>query len=429
MTAQEVLAVLISLTALSSYINYRFLKLPKSIGLTLITLTVALLMESSNRLGWHLESFIKDLLENIKFDETFLHGMLSFLLFAGALHVNTIELAKHKLVVLLLATFSVALSTFLVGFATFGLAQCLGITVSLGYCLVFGALISPTDPIAALGVLKNARVPKAVEMNIAGEALFNDGMGIVLFVILLEVANGPHKEWTPLNIMGFFLQQGLGGLLLGLTLGWFSSKILSSIDDYSVSIILTLALVTGGYALAESVMHVSGCICMAVCGLVIGATIKSWRMTKASINNLEACWFFLDEILNAILFVIIGIEFLQLIFTLNIIYAALGAIVIVLMARWISVALPFAFICKFKNFNTQTVFIMTWGGLRGGISIALALTIPEGEARDFTVAITYAVVLFSIMVQGLTLGSVVQRTKFRKNFMPDTLEPVTIESF
>jgi CPA1 family monovalent cation:H+ antiporter len=397
-----------SLTAIASYINYRYVKLPKSIGLTLITLVLSFLIAMSGKLGWDVEGFATDLLDGIGFNETFLHGMLGFLLFAASLRVNAIGLAKHKIIVGLLATVSVILSTFIVGVGTYGLTQFLDIQVSLVYCLLFGALISPTDPITTLGILKNVKAPKGLEMKIAGEALFNDGMGIVLFVVLLGLATDAQNAWTIQDTTLFFIQQAVGGVLLGLGMGWCAARLLRTIDNSEVAIILTLGMVAGGYAFAHSVMKVSAPICMAVAGLSVGGLLQNGKMSKETLQRLDAFWELLDEVLNAILFVAIGLEFLSLNFTFDTALAAIGAIVITIAARWISVMIPVAWVTLFRKFSPSVVLIMTWGGLRGGISIALALTLPIGAARDFIVSITYAVVLFSIMVQGLTVGSLVR---------------------
>jgi len=409
MTGQEIIGVLISLTALASYINHCYVKLPPSIGLTLITFVLSLIIAASSHLGWDVDVMAQTLLQGVGFNETFLHGMLSFLLFAGSLHVNTRELAKHKVIVALLATVSVALSTFLVGMGTFVLTQFLEIELPFYYCLVFGALISPTDPIAVLGILKKVKAPKSLEMKIAGEALFNDGMGIVLFVILLGLATGSEDSWTPSEVMLFFAQQGLGGICLGAFLGWGSARLLRSIDTYEVAILVTLAVVTGGYTLAHSMAQVSGAICMVVAGMVVGSSIRHGRMSAEALERLDSFWELLDGVLNAMLFVLIGLEFVTLNFSFEIIFASIGAIGIAMAARWISVAVPVASLAAFRKFSPNVVMIMTWGGLRGGISIALALAIPVGPYRELIVSITYAVVLFSIVVQGLTVGALVKK--------------------
>jgi CPA1 family monovalent cation:H+ antiporter len=420
MTTQQVIGILIPLTAISSYINYRFTKLPKSIGITLITLTLSLLVAVGGRLGWDVDDFAQNLLDGIGFNETFLHGMLSFLLFAGSLHVNAMELAKYKSVVALLATVSVVISTCLVGYAMYGLTKFLNIDMPFYYCFVFGALISPTDPIAVMGVLRTANAPKSLEVKIAGEALFNDGMGIVLFFVALGIASGAQEALSAKTVSLYFVRQGIGGLLLGCTIGWLAARLLRSIDDYEVAVILTLAIVTGGYTLAHSIADVSGPICMAIAGLIIGGSLKDGNMSKTTMHRLDSFWELLDEVLNAILFVVIGLEFLRISFSWDTTVAAIGAIVIVIIARWISVIVPVACLSRFRKFNLNVLLIMTWGGLRGGISIALALSIQYSHQYDFIVAITYAVVLFSMMVQGVTIGPLIRR--MRKSSDPKYIE-------
>lgn len=413
MQTEEVIGILVAITAISSIINHHFIKLPKSIGLTLITLVLSLLVAGLGKLGLPVDVFAEQLLDGIginnRFNETFLNGILGFLLFAASLHVNTMELAKHKAIVGLLATVSVAMSTLLIGFCTYFLTQFLGIDLPLAYCFVFGALISPTDPIATLGILRKIHAPKSLEMKIAGESLFNDGMGIVLFVILLEFATGSRDSLGVKETLLFFAREGVGGLVLGLVIGWLAAKLLRSIDNYEVVIIVTLAIVTGGFTLAHSVMHVSGAICVSVAGLVIGSMLQKGKMSRESIHRLDAFWELIDEILNALLFVLIGLEFLTIKFSLVTIIASAGAIIIALAARWISVMFPVLFMAVFRKYSNHVVLVMTWGGLRGGISIALALTIEDDNYRNTILAITYAIVLFSITFQGLTLGTLVRK--------------------
>ena len=446
MSAEEVIGILMSLTAISSYLNYRYIKIPKSIGLTLITLSLSFLTLSlsfiigliSSKLGWDPKDFAIHLLDGISFTDTFLHGMLGYLLFAASLHVNTRELSKHKTIIGLLATVSVLLSTIIVGFGTYALTQLLNIDIPLAYCLVFGALISPTDPIAVLGILKTANAPKGLEMKIAGEALFNDGMGIVLFAMLLEVATGDGTACTwqgsVVHLVQAFLTQGLGGIVLGLVMGWLAARLLRTIDNHEVAILLTLGVVAGGHAFAHSVAQVSGPVCMAVAGLSVGALLQDGSMSRDSLRRLASFWEVLDAILNALLFVTIGLEFVILSFTSEIILASVGVIIITVAARWISVMIPVGSLSMFRKFSSEVVLLMTWGGLRGGISIALALSIPNGIIRDFIVSITSIVVLFSIMVQGLTLGSLVRRffgftanhEKLPVNIVPATMADKTV---
>lgn len=408
MNVQDIVGFLLSLTAISSYINYKFVKLPKSIGITLVTLMLTMLVTLSGRLGWEVNDLAETLVFSIGFDDTFLHGMLSFMLFAGSMHVNTEELFKNKYIILMLATVSVIVSTILIGYGTYWLTRALDIQLPFYYCFVFGALISPTDPIAVLGVLKHVGAPKSLEMKIAGEALFNDGMGIVLFFLALAIATGEQQLLEPAEVTWYFLQQAGGGLACGVIMGLAAAFFLRSIDDYEVQIILTLALVTGGYTLVTSALDVSGPICMAMAGLIVGNALRDSKMTHESVQKVYDFWDLLDEVLNAILFVLIGLEFLRINFNLSTSITALGIIAITVLARWVSVFIPVSFMSNFRRFNPSVILIMTWGGLRGGISIALALSI-EGVNHDFIVSITYAVVLFSMMVQGLTIGPLIKK--------------------
>ncbi len=424
MDIEKVIGILVSITAVSSYVNYRYLKLPKSIGITLVTLSLCLILTGLGYCGLDVDDFAKDLLEGIGFDKTFLDGMLGFLLFAASLHVNARELAKHRVIVGLLATLSVLLSTALVGFCTYGLTQFLNIHIPLSYCLVFGALISPTDPIAALGVLRRVKAPKALEMKIAGEALFNDGMGIVLFSVLLGFATGEKATWVLGDVTLAFIWETAGGFIFGFILGGVASRLLRSLDNDEVAIILTLSVVTGGYSLAK-VVNISGPICMAVAGLYIGSCLQNCNMSKSTLVRLNAFWELLDELLNALLFVLIGLEVMSLPhFTKDTAIAALGAIVITIAARWISVVIPVGYVSLYRKYDPNVVLVMTWGGLRGGISIALALGLSDtlGPTRDFIVTVTYAAVLFSMTVQALTLGSLVRKlSKVTEPILPTTV--------
>ncbi len=336
-------------------------------------------------------------------------GMLSFLLFAGALHININDLARHKWVILTLASGGVLLSTVIVGTLTWWLLAAFGLQLSFVYCLLFGALISPTDPVAVLGILKTAGVPKSLETKIAGESLFNDGVAVVVFIVLFRIATG-GAEVSPGGIAGLFLLEALGGLLFGLAIGFAAYAMLKSVDSYQVEILITLALVMGGYALAHA-MHVSGPIAIVVAGLLIGNHGRLLAMSKTTRQHLDTFWELLDEILNAVLFVLIGLEILLLVFTRQYFLAGLLAIPIVLLARLLSVGLPIALMRQVRSFSPHVIKILTWGGLRGGISVALALSLPPGPERNLIVAITYIVVVFSIAVQGLTVGKLVASSK------------------
>ncbi len=415
MEAHEVIGLLLPLAAICSYINYKFVKLPKAIGVTLVALVITLLVSISGLLGSQADVYAQNLVDNIGFNETFLHGMLSFLIFAGALHINTKELAKDKFLVTVFATLSVLISTIIIGYATYWITSRLNINLPIYYCFVFGALISPTDAVAVIGILKSAKIPKNIQIKIAGEALFNDGMGIVLFILALALADGEVQELDSTHAIVYFIREGGGGFVFGAILGWLSVQFLKTIDDYELAILLTLAIVTGGYAFAVSVLDVSGAICMAMAGIMIGSNLKSSKMSQESILRVEVFWDLIDQLLNTMLFVLIGLEFMRIDIDMTIFIAAICIILVTLLARWISIILPVALMAKFRTLNTSIVMLMTWSGLRGGISIALALSVT-GQYHDLLVTITYFVVLFSIFVQGLTIQPLVQKISKSKAF-------------
>ena len=406
MSLFNILAVLITLSAFFSYFNHRYLRLPTTIGLMLIGLLVSLAIVVLSWFGVPLDRDAQRLLQSINFNEALMHGMLSFLLFAGALHVDLNDLLEQKWVIGALATFGVLVSTAIVGsLAWFVLAK-LGYPLPFIYCLLFGALISPTDPIAVLGILKSAKAPKELEVQITGESLFNDGVGVVVFIVLLGIATG-SAELTASHVLLLFAEEAIGGALFGLIVGWIAYRMLKSVDNYDVEILITLALVAGGSALADAV-HVSGPIAIVVAGLLIGNHGRSFAMSDVTREHLDTFWKLVDEILNAVLFVLIGLEVLVLTFSPS--YVAAGLIIVptVLLARGISVALPITVLNRFRDFTPNVIKIMTWGGLRGGISIALALSLPDASAREVLLVITYQVVAFSILVQGLTIGAMVK---------------------
>lgn len=414
MTMVNVLAILISLAALFSYINAKFIKLPTTIGLLLISLVMSLVIIASDSLGFGWEQPARELLANIDFNQTLMHGMLSALLFAGALHVHLDELARQKWVVATLASIGVITSTFLIGFTSFYIFSWLGIDMPLIFCLLFGALISPTDPIAVLGILKTVGAPKSLETKIAGESLFNDGVAVVVFLVLLSfVTIGSDTHGAEVSFMGvitLFLQEAVGGAVFGFILGYVVYKMLSSIDNYQVEVLLTLALVLGGYSLAMY-LHISGPIAVVVAGLLIGNAGRTFAMSEKTREHLDTFWELIDEILNAILFVLIGMEVLVLAFAEQYLYAGLIMIPLTLLARFIAVGTPITLMKRFRTFSPRAIQVLTWGGLRGGISIALALSLPEGAEREAILVITYVIVVFSIVVQGLTVGKLVKASQ------------------
>lgn len=410
MTIINVLALLITLSALLSYLNYRYIKLPTTIGLLLTSLLMSLAIIAAGKLGLDIKEPASELLAEIDFNETLMHGMLSALLFAGALHVHLDQLAKQKWVVATLASVGVITSTFLVGFAAYFLFPLLGLDIPFIYCLLFGSLISPTDPIAVLGILKTVGAPKSLETKIAGESLFNDGVAVVVFLVMLGFvatgADGHTAEFSVSAVLMLFLQEAVGGALFGFVTGYIVYKMLASIDNYQVEVLLTLALVLGGYSLAMA-LHISGPIAVVVAGLLIGNTGRRFAMSDKTREHIDTFWELIDEILNAILFVLIGLEVLVLTFAESYLWAGLIMIPVTLLARFTAVGIPIRLMKRTRSFSPRVIRVLTWGGLRGGISIALALSLPAGSEREALLVITYIIVVFSILIQGLTIGKLI----------------------
>ena len=406
----EIVALLITLAALFAYVNHRTIRLPTTIGVLLIAFAFSLALIGLDRAGLVGDDWM-DWFREVEFAPALLQGMLGFLLFAGALHVDLGELLEQKWIVGLLATGGVLISTFLVGIATWLGADWVGLEIGLLYCLLFGALIAPTDPIAVLAVLKQAGVPPSVEMKIAGEALFNDGVGVVIFLVLLGTLGGAAGHGAELgagSVLGLFVQEALGGILLGLVLGYVAYRMLSGVDNYQVELMVTLALVTGGYALASR-LHLSGPLAMVAAGLLIGNPGRTFGMSARTREHLDTFWELVDEVLNAVLFLMIGLEVLVLTFTRGFLIAGLVGIPLVLGVRFLSVGLMVTLLRVRRSFSPHAVTMLTWGGLRGGISVALALSLPAGPERDLIVAATYVIVAFSILVQGLTIAPLARR--------------------
>jgi len=410
MNILDTAALLITIAAVFSYFNYRFIKLPTTIGLMLVSLVFSMILLIAGEMGFSgVKNFAANVLQHIDFNTTLMQGMLSFLLFAGALHVNLSDLAKQKWVIASLASVGMLTSAFLVGTATWYILGMLSINMSYIYCLLFGALISPTDPIAVLGILKTAGAPKTLETKIAGESLFNDGIAVVVFIVLLGLATS-SEPITAGHIALLFLEEAVGGVVYGLLIGWITFLMLKSVDNYQVEVLLTLALVMGGYALATAI-HVSGPIAMVVAGLLIGNHGRVLAMSEKTREHLDTFWELMDEILNAVLFVLIGLELLILTSVDDYIIAALIMIPVTLLARLISVSIPISLLKLKREFSPNVIKVLTWGGLRGGISVALALSLPLGEQREVILSMTYVIVVFSIAVQGLTIKRLIKMDK------------------
>ncbi|MGD2186450.1 MAG: sodium:proton antiporter [Desulfobacterales bacterium] len=402
----NILAILVTLSAGFSYINHRFIRLPTTIGVMVIALLVSLGLIALGPLGFGLKEDARLLLASIDFDETLLHGMLSFLLFAGALHVNLADLARQKYIIGFLATLGVLGSTFIMAVTSWWVLGVLGIGLPFIYCLLFGALISPTDPIAVMGILREAGVPESLETKITGESLFNDGVAVVVFLVIFEVAIGSH-EVTAASVTGLFIKEALGGMLFGLLIGGLAYWMLKSVENYQVEVLITLALVTGGFALADT-LHLSGPIAIVVAGLLIGNHGRMLAMSDEVRDHLDKFWELVDEILNAVLFLLIGLELLVLTFNRAYILGGIILIPLLLTARFVCVGIPVVILKRFRTFSPNVIKILTWGGLRGGISVALALSLPAGKNREAILAVTYAIVVFSIIVQGLSIGKLVK---------------------
>ncbi len=407
----HIVAILISLAALFSWLNYKFLHLPTAIGLMTISLTMSLGLLAVGPLGYPIEQDVQHLLNNIDFDETLQHGMLSFLLFSGALHVNLDDLSEQRWVIAILASASVISATFLIGFGAWFLFDLIDLDMPLIYCLLFGALISPTDPIAVMGILKSAGAPKSLETKITGESLFNDGVAVVVFLVLMKIAAGTEVV-TASSVLYLFAFEIIGGVVYGLILGSLAFLMLKKVNDFSVEILITIAVTTGGYVLAE-LLHLSAPIAIVIAGLLIGNYGRRMAMSKQTREHLDSFWALVDEVLNAVLFVLIGLEVLVLSLREEYLLAGILCIPLVLIARLISVGFPIGIMRHFRSFSPGAVSILTWGGLRGGISVALALSLPVSETRDALVTITYIIVVFSVLVQGLTLAPLVRARSAR----------------
>ena len=408
MSLFAVASVLIVLSALFGYINVRFLKLPTTIGLMVITIVFTLLVIATSFFNDTLLEQEKLLIAQIDFETVLLDVMLSFLLFAGALHTNFQQLKVQRKPVLIFATFSTLISTFLVGVFTFYLLKLVSLDVDLIYCLLFGALISPTDPIAVLGILKQVGAPKNLETKIVGESLFNDGVGVVVFLTIYQIAKGGNTI-TFGHVAEMFLVEIIGGIALGFLLGWITYRLMKSINDYDVEVIITIAAVMGGTVLAQY-FHLSAPLAMVTAGLIVGHdTVRESSMSEITEQYVDKFWELIDILLNTLLFVMIGMEILVLTYNNQFIMAGLLCVPTLLAARYLSLMLPIKLYAKKLDFVPNTNLIMTWGGLRGGISIALALSLTQEMHRDLFLVITYIIVVFSIIGQGLTVGKLIKK--------------------
>ncbi|MCK5443331.1 MAG: sodium:proton antiporter [Maribacter sp.] len=401
--------ILVFLSAAFGFLNVRFLKLPNTIGLMVITIAFTLAVFALSYFDDTLLNVEKYIITQIDFRTLLLDIMLSFLLFAGALHTNFQQLRVQRWPILVFSTLGVLVSTFLVGTAIYYLLLLFGMDVAYVYCLLFGALISPTDPIAVLGILKKAGAPKKLETKIVGESLFNDGVGVVVFLTIFQFASSGSENVGAIEVLELFGVEVIGGIMLGLLLGWITYRLMKSIDDYDIEVIITLATVMVGTVIAQK-LHLSAPLAMVTAGLVVGNdTLRDSAMSEITETYVDKFWELIDILLNTLLFVLIGMEILVLAFEVNYVFAGLLAIPIILICRYLSLLLPINFFKEKLDFVPNTNLIMTWGGLRGGISIALALGLTQDMHRDLFLVITYVVVVFSIIVQGLTVGKLIKK--------------------
>lgn len=404
----DIVAVILVLTASLAYLNHRYVRLPATIGIMAIALFLSSALMGLNALGvHHLYDHAVRLLRAIDFSELLMQGMLSILLFAGALHVDLSRLRAFRIQIGMLAVFGTLVSTVVVGGLLWLALPLLGLAMPLIYCMLFGALISPTDPIAVMGILQSAKAPESLEVVIAGESLFNDGVGVVLFALIAGVlVSGTAPSAAQAGML--LLQEAGGGIAFGLVLGYISYRMLASIDSYQEEVLITLAAVIGGYALATR-LHISAPLSMVVAGLIIGNHGRASAMSDQTRQHVDSFWELLDAILNAVLFMLIGLEMIVVGMSPTHGVAAVAAIVITLLARYVSVGMPVALARRVAGLPQGAWQVLTWGGLRGGISVALALSIPASPERDILVTLTYAVVVFSILAQGGSIGMLIRR--------------------
>ena len=409
-------SMIIVMATLFAYINKLFLKLPSTIGIMVIAMIVSIILVFFiNRFSGEPLNDLARLFQSLDFTDILMNGMLSFLLFAGAIHINVNDLKEQKAPVIVFSTLSVIISAFTISFALYYLLDILfpmfdlHLEIPYIYCLLFGALISPTDPIAVLSILKEAKVSKSLETKVAGESLFNDGIAVVFFAVILKLAAGENVELSFVNVSWLFLQEAVGGLLVGVLLGWLGAKMIKRANDYKISVLITLSIVMGGSMVAH-LMHISGPLTMVAAGLIIG-NVKRKRLESKEVtnNNLGTFWELIDEVLNAVLFLFIGFEIILIPHLEK--YWMIGCICIavVLFARYISIKVPTMIIPFKEKFSSGTIKILVWGGLRGGVSIALALSVPESPYKQVIIAATYFVVVFSIIIQGLSIGKLAKR--------------------
>jgi CPA1 family monovalent cation:H+ antiporter len=403
-----VITILVVITAVFAYLNSSFLKLPETIGVMIISLVFSLLLIGAGLIFPEVTTFAKSFIGNVDFSHVLLDIMLSFLLFAGALHTDSSLMKANRASISVFAVVGVLISALLVGCILFLFLQLFQTPVNFLHCLLFGALVAPTDPIAVLSILTKAGAPEDVEIKIVGESLFNDGIGVVLFISLLEIINMGTGNISVGDISWLLVKEIFGGIIFGWLLGFIGYRMMKRIDHYQSEILITLAMVMGGYALAQY-LHLSGPLAMVVAGLFTGSRSKKEAISDTAELYVYKFWELIDVLMNAILFVLMGLEILTLEFSISYLIAGLVAIPVTLLARYISLLLPASLFKKYIKTDVKTIKIMTWGGLRGGLSIAMALSLTDPLPKNQFVFMIYMVVLFSIIVQGLTVSKVIKK--------------------
>lgn len=401
-------STLITVAILIAYFNHRFIKLQATIALMVATLFISIVLLLLDKFFglYDFEQQILTTLNSLDFENLLINGMLSFLLFAGALTIDLHSLKDQRWEIFTLSSLGTILSAFLVAIGTYYLLPLIGIHLNLIYCLLFGALISPTDPIAVLATFKQLQAPAKLSTTVAGESLFNDGVGIVMFISFYHVAFS-HEPISSTSVLLLFLQQAIGGILYGILLGYIGSFLIKHADEHKIEILITIAIATGGYALAQA-SHISGPLAMVVAGIIIGTHARQYAMSEQAKLVIDQFWEIIDELLNCVLFLLIGFELLPIAKGNKYLLAGLFAIPLVLIVRGITVILPMSFFKLKHNYSPYMTQILIWGGLRGGLAVALALSLPPGNYRQLILAMTYAVVTFSVIVQGLTMAPMVK---------------------
>ncbi|MDZ7880538.1 MAG: sodium:proton antiporter [Saprospiraceae bacterium] len=408
MISIPILTIFISLAAGFAYINHRFVKMPFVIGLFFLATIFSFLVILGKGIDDTFYQNVKHLVEQSQVSKLILEVMLGFMLFAAAFHTNWSDIKKQLKPISLMALCGVLLSTLIIAPLFYWISHWFGINISFIYCLLFGALISPTDPIAVMGILTKANVPKKIESTIVGESLFNDGVGVVLFIALLETLKLGESSINFAHLGSIFLQEAVGGSLFGLGLGYILHQLLKSIDHYETEVLLTIAFVMVGYS-ASLMLHLSGALAMVVMGLFVGNYEKNTAMSDITLEYVHKFWELVDVILNAILFILIALVIVVIDFKTTYLIIGLISVAIVLLSRWVVIQVPRKLLPTWVSFDKKEATVLIWGGLRGGLSLALVLTLPEGEAKNLLVIVSYCCVVFSILLQGLTIEKVAKR--------------------